>query len=381
MSSADTVDREPAALIERLENTETRLTRTEARVEEFGHDDLDQLSDAYREFTDLLDRYEEQVVGDAGDVKTNIEFQSQVADVVGNIPSDTLLYATFTECAEYLKQKWFNTSDFEHVREQLEPVGDIVGRLDAYEQAHHDYRKVRRDIRQEIRNIDEQIAEYERLVELGEADLDAPTERLREPIERYNETVAEAFLEFVEERPAREVVAALDAMEAYPLVPFESPPADLEQYLREEEPGEMTIPKLLEYARYSRSKLDHYIEDPDRFDRVVGGQQTFLSGLDAEPLQIGWPAPSAARLRWRCQELTAALNRIAPAAVEQLRAVAALPHETDYERLYTSAVASEQLTDEERSRLQTEDVAARLEDLRDQRDRLREALADSRDPP
>jgi len=381
MSSADTADRDTAELLERLERAEARLTETEARVEEFGHDQLEQLAEAYRQFVGLLDRYEDQVVGDAGDVETNVEFQSQVAEVVGDIPRDTLLYETFLECSEYLKQKYFNQSDFEHVREQLAPVGDIVARLENYEQAREDYREARRDIRREIRDLERRIDELDRLVELGEADLTAPTERLREPIERYNEAATAAFDAFVEEQPAREVLGFLDAMEAYPLVPFESPPAGLEQYLREEPPGEMPIPDLLEYARYSRSKLAHYVEDPNRFDHVVGGQKTFLSGLDGEPLHIGWPPPAADRLRWRCEELTAALNRIDSSAVEQVRAVAALPRETDYERLQTSAVAREQLTGAERERLQAGDVEATLGRLREQRDRLQEALADSRAPP
>jgi hypothetical protein len=381
MSSADTADPEATELIQRLERTERRLTRTEAQVEEFGKEDIEQLADAYRQFVGLLDRYEDQVVGDAGDVETNIEFQSQVAKVVGNIPSSTLLHATFLECADYLKQKYFNQGDFDHVREQLEPVGDIVARLDNYEEAHREYREIRQTIRQEIRTLDERISETERLVELGEADLDAPTERLREPIETYNEAATEAFRTFVEEEPAREVVDTIDALSAYPLVAFELPPEGLTQYLREADPGEMPIPKLLEYARYSRSKLDHYVDDPDRFDHLVGGHKTFLSGLDAEPLHVGWPPPSATHLEWRCRELTAALNRIAPPVVEHLRVVAALPRETDYRRLRDSAIASKQLTDEERRRLRTSNVTETLAALRERRERLSEALADSPSPP
>jgi hypothetical protein len=381
MSSADTADPETAELVKRLEQTEKRVTETKARVEEFGQEDIEQLADAYRQFTGLLDRYEDQVVGEAGDVKTNIEFQSQVADVVGKIPSSTLLYATFVECSDYLKQKYFNASDFEHVRDQLEPVGDIVARLDEYREAHREYRDTRQEVRREIRTLDERISDLERLVELGEADLDAPTEQLREPIEAYNDTATDAFRRFVEHEPAREVLTTIEAMEAYPLVAFESPPEGLTRYLQEADPGEMAIPKLLEYARYSRSKLGHYVDDPDRFDRTVGGHETFLSGLDAEPLRIGWPPPSATGLRWRCEELTAALNRIAPPAVEQLRVVAALPRETEYERLRASATASEQLTDEERRRLRSEDLATQLANLRDQRTRLSQALENSSDPP
>jgi len=380
MSSADTTT-ETEALVDRLERTEQQVFAAQARVEEFGQRDIEQLADAYRSFTGLLDRYEDQVVGDAGDVQTIVEFQSQVAEVYGNIPSDTLLYATFQESADYLKQKYFTESDFEHVREQLEPAGDIVARLEEYQQRKREYRDVRQAVRREIRSLRQRISESERLVELNEADLDAPTDRLREPIETYNERATEAFRAFVDEEPAREVVTVLDAIEAYPLVPFESPPDALTAYLRESEPGEMPVPKLLEYSRYSRSKLRHYVDDPGRFERVVGGQETFLSRLDAEPLRISWPPPTAEGLRYRCRELTATLNRVAPPVVEQLRVVAALPRRTDYERLHQSATASQQLTDEDRRRLRSGGIEATLTDLREQRTRLQQALEDSRDPP
>jgi len=367
-------------LVEQLRETETRLSETEARVEEFGREEIERLADAYNEFVGLLDRYEDQVVGDAGDIKTNVEFQSQVARVVNDIPPGVLLYETFVEAAEFLKQKYFNKSDFEHVREQLEPVGDIVARLEDDEQTRREYRALRRDVRGGIRDRKKRIEELERLVELGAADLAAPTGRLREPIEAYNETVADAFRSFVEARPAREVLDVLATTEWYPLVPFESPPADLVAFLETAEVGELSVPELLEYARYSRSKLGHYVDDPDRFARLVGGQKTFLSRLDADPLQIAWPPPPAARLRWRCSELTAVLDGIDPDAVADLRAVAALPRETDYGRLQTSAVAREQLTDAERERLRSGAVEATLADLREQRDRLQAALAESRDP-
>lgn len=378
---SDTAPAEEAdELIAELRETEARLRETEARVEEFGREELERLRNAYDEFVGLLDRYEDQVVGDAGDIKTNVEFQSQVARVVNDIPPNVLLYETFVEAADFLKQKYFNQSDFEHVREQLEPVGDIVVRLEDDEQTRQEYRALRRDIRGAIRGRKKRIEELERLVELGEADLDAPTDRLREPIEAYNETAAAAFRSFVETRPAREVLDVLATTEWYPLVPFEPPPADLVAYLETAAVGELSVPKLLEYARYSRSKLDHYVADPDRFARLVGGRKTFLSRLDPDPLQVAWPPPPAARLRWRCSELTAVLDRIEPDAVADLRAVAALPRETDYERLRTSAVAREQLTDAERERLRSGDVTATLASLREQRDRLQAALDESRAP-
>jgi acyl-coenzyme A thioesterase PaaI-like protein len=81
-------------------------------------------------------------------------------------------------------------------------------------------------------------------------------------------------------------------------------------------------------------------------------------------------------LRHRCDELTSAVNRIAPAVVEDLRAVAQLPRETDYERLRTAAVAEAELTAEERERVKSGAVEEELREARETRERLGEALAE-----
>jgi len=361
-------------LVAALERTETRLADARERVEEFGEPKLQRLADVYREFLSILERYEEDVTDDGGDYQTNIEFQSQIAEVSEHISDDLLLSETFEECEEYLQQRWFSESDFEHVYEQLQPVADLVGRLEERDEALAAYREARRDVEYRIREIDGESSELERLSRLGDADLDAPTERLREPITTYNEAVTGAFASFRRENSARTVLEFVASMDAYPLVPFEQPPGELLAYVREREPGTETIGTLIEYAGYSRSKLDHYVEDPGALKQTIGGKQTYLDRLDAEPLRIDWPPPAASELTYRCQELTAALNRCAPDTVEALRAVAALPRGTDYERLHNSAQARTNLSEDERDRIASEDIEAQLDSLRTERERLAAAL-------
>lgn len=369
--STNSVESGPVA---ELDQREQRLERAEERVAEFGEEKLQRLAGVYHEFVGVLDRYEDQVTDDGGDVQTNIEFQSQIAEVSKQLSDDLLLSETFQECDEYLQQKWFSESDFEHVYEQLDPVSDLVGRLEERDAALEAYRESRRDVRYRIRELDEEINELERLSRLGNADLDAPTGRLREPIEAYNDAVTGAFEAFRRGASAREVLAFVAAMADYPLVPFERPPEELLRYAREREPGTETISQLLAYADYSRSKLDHYVDDPGALKHTIGGKQTFLERLDAAPLRIGWPPPAATDLEFRCGELTAAVNRFAPDAVEPLRDVAALPRERNYERLRNAAQAREELTDVERDRIATEDIEGQLGGLREEREHLQGAL-------
>jgi tetratricopeptide (TPR) repeat protein len=363
-------------LVAQLDQSEQRLSRAQDRVDEFGEDDLQQLASVYREFLGVLERYEEDVTDDGGDYQTNIEFQSQIAEVSEHISDDLLLSETFRECDEYLQQKWFSQSDFDHVYEQLEPVADLVERIDERDRILENYRETRRDIEYRIRELDEEIDELERLSRLGNADLTAPTDRLHEPVEAYNDAVTDAFRTAHSEWSAREMLDFVTAMDAYPLVPFEQPPDELVTYIFDSDPGAETIQTLVEYADYSRSKLDHYVDDPAAFEEAVGGKQTYLRRLDADPLRIDWPPPGPKHLQYRCRELTAAVNRLDPAVVEPLRTVAALPRETEYERLRNSVLATEQLTESERDRIESEDIEGQLTECRAERDRLQDALAE-----
>ena len=367
-------DADGADPVAELEATHERVTAARERVEQIGESDLERLRKAYESFVDLLDRYEPQVTGDEGDFQTIVEFQSQLDATMNRIHEDVLHFETFEEADERLQQRYFKTSDFDAVREQLVPVADLVERLEEHERALDAYRKRRREIERTIRELGREIDELDRLVRLGEADLTASSEQLREPIAAYNDAVGAAFAEYRRQTPAREVLAWLSATRQYPLVGYEPPPESLRAYVTERPVGTEPIPTLLEYAEYSRGKLEHYVDDPGRFENAVAGQKTYLAGLDAEPLEIDWPPPSAGLLEYRCRELTAVLNRFAPTVVERLRTVAAFPRETDYDRLRESVLVETELTAEERERIATEDLASELTAARETRRRLRAAL-------
>ena len=70
------------------------------------------------------------------------------------------------------------------------------------------------------------------------------------------------------------------------------------------------------------------------------------------------------------------MNRFAPDVVADLREVAALSRETDYERLRESAVAEDELSTAERERLRTGAVTEDLEEAVAERERLESALGE-----
>jgi len=369
------------ALVEELTDAHDALQRARDRVDAVGEDDLQAVADTYEDLTRLFDRYEEEVTGD-GDFQTFIEFQGKIAAVTEELPEDVRRRDVFERVDDLLQQRRLTESDWQKVRSALEPVRDDVDRIEARDEARQRYEDARFTARRRIEALDDRIADLEDLQRLGDADLEAPTERLRDPFEAYNDRVRDAFDEFRRSVSARDLLDLIAKTRAYPLVGFESPPDDLHEYVETHEAGEEPIDQLLEYADYSKSKLDHYVDDPEALKRNVSTRRTYLRRLDAEPLTVNWPPPAAETLRFQVRELTSVVARFADDVEDgeevlvALRAVRELPRETDYQRLRDSAQARAQLGPEERERLASGDVAEELAACRDGKARLEDALAE-----
>jgi hypothetical protein len=352
------------------------LSAVEADIEERGEQEVEAVADAHRRALDLLDRYEDRATGSGGETfRDYLEFQERFLEFVEGLDDDLPRREVFEETNDSFDKRRLTEADFEAGRETLAPAGEIAGLLDRRSAARSRYREARRAVERRRSAIEARIDELERLEELDEIDLDAPVGRLREPIEAYNESIRDAFGDFVREASARELLAFVEATEAFPLVGYRRPPDDLREYVRSNPAGESPVPTLLEYADYSTSKLAHYVDDPAELKSRVAVHRTYLERLDADPLTLSWPPAPAAELRHRVRELVSTAGRIAPdGTVARLREVRSLTREDDYERLRRVAIARDELDEAERERLASGAVAADLAAARETRDRLDEAL-------
>jgi hypothetical protein len=353
------------------------LAAARTAVEKRGEARLAAVRDAYREATDLLERYEGRATG-TGDFAAFVEFQEAFVELVEGLDDDLPAREAFERANEVLDQRRLDEDDFAAARAELEPAAELVALLDDRAAARERHETARRDARRRLRDLEERVDRLERLQRLGEADLDAPVERLREPIAAYDDAVREAWATFRREASAREVFRVVEASAAYPLAAFRQPPADLRAYVESAPAGEEPIPTLLEYADYSASKLDHYVEDPGALRTRVGTHRTYLERLNADPLTVSWPPPPADRLRFRASELVSVVARFAPeSTVAAARDLRTLPESVDYDRLRESALAREELDESERERLERGAVAADLHTAREERDRIEAALSET----
>ncbi|MFC6827155.1 DUF7118 family protein [Halopelagius fulvigenes] len=367
-------DPDVSDLVRRLREARAAVDDVESDIADHGEDAVDRAVGAYRRATTLLDDYEDSATG-TGDFQAYVRFQDEFLGLVEDLPEDVPVRDAFEAAAERMDRRRLRARDFDGARGDLEPAARLEGLLERRAEAREELQAARRDAALRLKELDERVDELADLVALGEADLDAPVERLGEPIEAYAESVREEFQTWKEEAPAREVLDLPATAESYPLVDFQSPPRDVLAYVRENPGGDHPIPKLLEYTGYSGSKLDHYVDDAAALQTSVAVHRTYLERLGADPLVVSWPPPRAEVLRRRADEIISLLDRFASEdTVVTLRRVRDLTYREDYARLRTAARARSEVTDEQLSRLRSGAVETELEAVREARARLAAAL-------
>jgi len=342
-------------------------------VADVGESRLKTLRAALDELDRLFDQYEDDATG-TGDFESYLAFQDDLVAFVEGLDEDLPERDAFESLLTLFKKKRLSEADFAEARERLADARDLVGRLDHLEDAKSRYAKTRKAVAERADEHAAEVERLERLERLGAADLDAPVEDLRNPIETYDEAVRDSFRELRAQEPARDVLAFVETAASYSLVEFEPVPEDLAAFVTDHEAGTEPLSQLLEYADYSQSKLDHYVANPRALKRAVGGNRTYLDRLSAEPLTVGWPAAPADELRYRLDELVSVVARVADEDVAAaLHAVRARVRDDDYERLQTAAVAEHELTPSEKEEIAA-GVESDLEAAREAEQELREAL-------
>ncbi|MFB6103667.1 MAG: hypothetical protein ABEJ57_01090 [Halobacteriaceae archaeon] len=375
MASEATGAEDATALARELEAAAADLEAAEAAVEEIGEDRLDALEAATNQLARILDQYEDSATG-SGDFEAYMECRMAVQDLEEGLGDALPNRERFEAVAERFDSRRLSDRDFQWANEELAAAREPLSRLRDREAAREDLATARRAVLDRLEVVEDRIDRLETVAALGRADLDAPVEAIEEPIREYNDAVEAAFESFLSETGARTVFSFLSTTTAYPLVDVTQPPRDLAEYVDRYAAGTEPIPTLLEYAEYSRSKLDHYVEEPMELKRHVATHRTYLTRLDATPYTIEWPPPPAARLRYRTEELVSVVDRFAdPETVATLHAVRAAVRREDFDSLRASARAAVELDEEEREQVRSGAVEAELESLRDQRETLESALS------
>ena len=352
------------------------LRAIERRIDDLGTDRVEAAADAYRRAHRVLDSYEDDATG-TGDFGAYLTFESKFSAAV-DVADDALAADAFEAAREAVEKRRLSASDFAAAREALETPGEYVELLEERDDAVDAYRRARRNANEALSTLDERIETLERVADFADVDPDAPVDRLREPIEAYNDAVNEAFESFKREASARALFEFIERTERYPLVEVDQPPRELREYVEEATAGEEPLPTLLEYVDYSPSKLEHYVDDPGALRTTVAVHRTYLDRIDAEPLSIEWPPAAADELQYRIKELIPVVSRLdAEEPVVHLREIRSLTREDEYATLRRTARAREELSDEGLELLASGALEDRLAEARETRELVAAVLAET----
>ncbi len=312
------------------------LRGIESRITDLGEDRVEAAADAYRRAHRVLDQYEDDAVG-SGDFKSYVQFEGAFANAT-NVADDALAATAFAAADDAVDKRRLSGSDFAAARDALEPAEEYVDLLTQRDEAGENYRAARKAARDARDDLADRLAELHGVADMADADLDADVDRLRDPVEGYNESVLEAFRSFYRSASARDVLDFVERADDTPFVDIDLPPPDLREYVDEYAAGEEPLPTLLEYADYSNSKLDHYVDDAGALRTAVAVHKTYLDRIDGAPLTIDWPPAPGDELAYEIDELIPLVSRIADdETVATLRSVRDLARSDEYERLRRAA--------------------------------------------
>ena len=357
-----------------LETAHDRFRAATERLAPLSPAEADTATDACRTAEQLMDTYEERATG-SGDFAGYVQFRARIDDLVDSIPADHPLRSAFEDMADAVDKRRLSSRDFDRARAALDPVHEVADVLAERAAAREEFDSAKRAVRRSLADVDRRLEELDEMLALADVDLDRSTESIEAPIARYNAAVEEEYDSYLDSTPARTVLDDRRHARWFPLVPVDPPPTPLVETLDRLETS-LTIPELLEYAEYSRSKLGHYVDDPDALRTAVRTDRTYLERIDATPYRIAWPPSPALVLRHRCRELASVIGRFAAdetiAALREVRLATRPPDRFDALREVAHADAA--LDAEQRDRLRRGEVAAERTELESVRARLDAAL-------
>ncbi|WP_435074604.1 DUF7118 family protein [Halorubrum sp. HHNYT27] len=360
----------------RLREHYDELRRIETRIADLGRDRVEAAADTYRRAHRIIEQYEDDAVG-SGDFAAYVQFEGEFANAV-DVDDDALAADAFAAADEAVDKKRLSERDIEAAREALEPAGEYVDLLTDRDDALDDYRAARKATREARKSLDARLDELREVAAMADADLDADVARLRDPIAEYNEAVRESFDEFYKSASARDAFAFLDRADATPFVDVTVPPTDLAEYVAEYGAGEEPLPTLLEYADYSNSKLEHYVDDPGALRTAVAVHRTYIERLDGEPLTLDWPPAGGDELAYEIDELIPLVSRVADdETVATLRAVRDRTRDDEYERLRRAAEVRDALDEPELELVRTGAIDDRVREAERTRETVAAVLAET----
>ncbi len=364
-------DQDLDTMLEELATAQDDVKAAKAALGDLDEETASELREAYVYAIDLLDSYEDRATG-TGDFGGYLEFRQRFDQFVEGLDDQLPYRPRFEQAAEDVDRRRLSSGDFDNARNELTEVSQIVDTLDQLHEARKRLKSIRKRAVARRRDL---MQRRDRLAELAGLDptaLDAPVHELRETISTYNEGVRTDHRRFTHDVPVRTVLEIYDHLSYFALLDIDAPPSVLVSFFENHPVGEEPVSKVLEFLDYSRSKLDHYVDDAGHFLGEVRPHSPYLEELSSEPFTIEWPPPERERFLWHLRELRQAVARFgSDETIAHLRDLEAACRDGEsYSRQRSSAVLREELDAAERDMVLDGEAETKLAHVESQIEKL-----------
>ncbi len=329
-------------------------------VERFNHE----LRDLIRDFEDTPDTFRIYL-----DLKKRLE---RIARRVEKAHAENSLDYTerFDKALTVLKKR-----RFEAATKELDRI-TVLGLLTEQRRLFDEYKKSYAGLHARCEGLEAEIKEktayYESLQEIDVKSFDELAS-LKEKIATYNDGVGTFLETFFKEALLLDVLRiSLDAS-YHPELRIPQPPSHknaerLLSFVQSEGLASLPLARFLEYAKYSDSKLPHYVGDPTRFRQVIESNIVWLESLgdikSRDALKISLEEPGAS-LAVKIPRIIAFLSKLGAATnlLTFLRETQKLVTSGRYERIRVASLVDR----EHLEKVQKGTHIADLEALQDER--------------
>lgn len=342
-------------------------------VERFNHE----LRDLIRDFESTPDTFRVYL-----DLKKRLE---RTARRIEKAHADNSLDYTerFDKALSVLKKR-----RFEAATKELDRI-PVLGLLKEQRRLFDEYKKSYAGLRARCEGLEAKIQEktayYESLQRIDVSSFDELTS-LKEKIAAYNNGVGTFLETFFKEAPLMDVLkVSLDAS-YHPELRFPQPPSyenaeKLLSFVLSEGLASLTLYRFLEYAKYSDSKLPHYVGDPTGFRQVLESNIVWIESLgdirSREALKISLEEPGVS-LAVKIPRIIAFLSKLGAATdlLTSLREMQKLVTSGRYEKIRATTVVNR----EHLEKVQQGTHIADLEALQDERAILVKEIEELQNP-
>ncbi len=340
------------------------------RIREAGRDRLElierfnqELREIIKDFEDTPDTFRVYL-----DLKKRLE---RIARRIGKAHDDDLLDYTerFDRALAALKKRRFETASKELNR--ITVLGLLTEQRTLFDEYKKSYTELHARCEALEAEVREKTAYYESLQNIDVTSLDGLAS-LKEKIATYNESVGTFLETSFKDAPLTDVLRiSLDAS-YHPELKFPQPLSyknaeKLLSFVVSEGFASLPLYRFIEYAKYSDSKLSHYVVDPTEFRQVVESNIVWLESLvdikRREALKISLEEPNVS-LVVKIPRIIAFLSKLGAATnlLTSLRDIQKLVTSGDYERIRATSLVNREHLEKVQQKTHVTDLDALQEE-------------------